>query len=52
MGAIGAAIGYHGGDTYRAGAIIGGAQGGAEGMLTQVDITKRCMAGRGYSVLN
>lgn len=52
MGALGAAVGIRDGSMYRSGAVIGGASAGAQGMETQVDITRRCMSGRGYQVLS
>lgn len=41
-----------GGQGSRQGAIIGGVGAGAEANNTQETITKRCLAGRGYNVLN
>lgn len=56
---MGAAMGAVIGDTSgwaeagAKGGAIGGATGGAaNGAQTQVDIIRRCMVGRGYSVLN
>lgn len=37
--------------TARVGALAGGVSGGAEGEQDQRNVIRRCMAGRGYSVL-
>ena len=51
-GAIGGLFGRLGGAGAVVGAVAGGLQGAAAGEGTQRDIIKRCMQGRGYSVLN
>ena len=35
-----------------AGAVAGGVKGADEGERTEVDVVKRCLAGRGYHLLN
>ena len=63
--AIGAAVGaglgyllgraagarYDAAATGRVGAVAGAASGGAQGEMSQRDVIRRCMSGRGYSVL-
>jgi uncharacterized protein YcfJ len=53
-GAIGAITGGGQGAATGAGvgAVGGGAKGLEEGSRTEVDVVKRCLAGRGYHVLN
>lgn len=51
---LGAAImprGYRD-EMARSGAILGGVSGGAQAFDSQTSIIKRCVAGRGYKVLN
>jgi len=43
--------GYDNSRSAAAGAIVGGVSGAAHGAGDQVNIIRRCMAGRGYSVL-
>ena len=43
--------GYDNSRSGAAGAIVGGVSGAAQGAGDQVNIIRRCMAGRGYSVL-
>lgn len=59
--AAGAAVGAIVGDEFntdttgygaKLGGLSGGIQGGASGVATREQVVKRCMAGRGYSVLN
>ena len=50
--AVGGGRGGWGNEAAAVGAVAGGLQGAAAGEGTQRDIIKRCMAGRGYSVLN
>ena len=59
--AVGAGLGYLlgrvAGSRYnapasgRVGAVAGAFSGGAEGEMSQRDVIRRCMSGRGYSVL-
>lgn len=42
---------YDGGATARVGAVAGGVSGGAQGETNQRDVIRRCIAGRGYTVL-
>ena len=42
---------YDRGATARVGAVTGAASGGAQGETDQRDVIRRCIAGRGYSVL-
>lgn len=52
---LGAALGAgtrYGGQLAQQGAIVGGVGGAASANQTQESIIKRCMAGRGYNVLN
>lgn len=42
---------YDARSTARVGAVAGGVSGGAQGEMSQRDIIRRCLAGRGYSVL-
>lgn len=52
---LGAAIGHssnNGNELAAFGAITGGLQGAVDGSLSQQQIISRCLAGRGYSVLN
>jgi uncharacterized protein YcfJ len=51
LGALLAPRGYRNNVAVRTGA-LGGIGGAAEANLTQEEITKRCLAGRGYNVLN
>jgi outer membrane lipoprotein SlyB len=53
-GAIGAITGGAHGAAQGAGvgAVGGGAKGLEEGSRTEVDVVKRCLAGRGYHILN
>jgi hypothetical protein len=54
---LGAALATAAGSRYdarasaRVGAVAGGVSGGAQGEMSQRDISRRCLAGRGYSVL-
>lgn len=50
--AVGGGRGGWGNEAAAVGAVAGGLQGAAAGEGTQRDIIKRCLAGRGYSVLN
>ena len=50
--AVGGGRGGWGNEVAAVGAVAGGLQGAAAGEGTQRDIIKRCMAGRGYGVLN
>ena len=50
--AVGGGRGGWGNEVAAVGAVAGGLQGAAAGESTQRDIIKRCLAGRGYSVLN
>ncbi|MEI7530725.1 MAG: glycine zipper family protein [Betaproteobacteria bacterium] len=57
--AVGALVGVITGDSGKAalqgagiGAIVGGLSGGAGGMKEQESIIRKCLAGRGYRVLN
>ena len=53
--AVGAATGVIGGDVYRGvgyGAIYGATQYGNEAERMKRNVVKRCLAGRGYRVLN
>lgn len=43
---------YDMGATARQGAVVGAVAGGAHGEDDQHNIIRRCMAGRGYNVLN
>ena len=42
---------YDRGATARVGAVTGAASGGVQGETNQRDVIRRCIAGRGYSVL-
>jgi len=42
---------YDRGATARVGAVAGATSGGVEGETNQRDVIRRCIAGRGYSVL-
>ena len=50
--AAGGGRGGWGNEAAAVGAVAGGLQGAAANEVTQRDIIKRCLAGRGYSVLN
>ena len=56
LGAIVGAFFGFAGDGAAMGAAVGGfgglTQGAGDGMRTQIDIIRRCMQGRGWSVLN
>lgn len=58
VGVLGALLGAAAGSRYdagamaRVGAVSGAAGGAAHGAQTQIDIVRRCMSNRGYSVLN
>ena len=49
--AAAAGIRYDRGATARVGAVTGAATGGAQGESNQRDVIRRCISGRGYSVL-
>lgn len=50
--AVGGGRGGFGNEIAAGGAITGGLQGAAQGEGTQRDIIRRCLAGRGHSVLD
>lgn len=50
-GLLGAALGVRDPSLYRFGAVVGGVQGAGQGVLSQIDITRNCLVGRNYRVL-